>query len=214
MTDETQKTKLEIVPPTEEELDEDEREFRALRRDLPGVKGAGEAGLIAISVGRQPVPKNEFYRTHKDFRPTMPLVNIEAGMDRHFVAVMPHMIAPLAGIGITVVDHTLYLTVSPRGALRIIPVRGPNAEGEQNEWDRTKEMALIDGIDGWVRMYSDREGNCYKSFPAPNGRFGDPSWPDIKPAKINRLAFRDRGRLIDGPDHILVQKWAGRDRDK
>ena len=133
-------------------------------------------------------------------------------MDRHFIAVMPHMVEPLAGIGITVTDHTLYLIISPRGALRIIPVRGPNAEGEQNEYARTKEMALIDGIDGWVRMYTDREGGCYKSFPAPAGRFGDPNWPSIKPAKIIRLAFRDRGRLIDSPDHILVQKWAGRDR--
>jgi hypothetical protein len=211
MSDETAKPKLEIV--SAEELDEDEREFRALRRDVPAVKGAGEAGLLAISVGPQPTPKNEFYRTHPDFRPVIPMVNIEIGMDKRFIAVMPHMIAPLAGIGITVTDHTLYLIVSPRGGLRIIPVRGPNAEGEQNEWDRTKEMALVDGIDGWVRLYSDREGNCYKSFPAPAGRFGEPNLPDIKPAKIIRLAFRDRGYLIDGSEHILVQKWAGRDRD-
>ena len=38
MDDETPKPKLELVPPTEEELDEEEKEFRALRRDLPGVK--------------------------------------------------------------------------------------------------------------------------------------------------------------------------------
>jgi hypothetical protein len=132
-------------------------------------------------------------------------------MDRHFVAVMPNMVAPLAAIGITVADHTLYLIISPRGALRIIPVCGPNAEGEQNEYARTKEMALIDGMDGWVRMYTDREGNCYKSFPAPPNRFGDPNWPSIKHARITRLAFRDRGRLIDSPKHILVQKWAGND---
>ena len=60
----------------------------------------------------------------------MPLVDIEVGMDRHFVAVMPHMVEPLAAIGITVTDHMLYLIISPRGALRIIPIRGPNAEGE------------------------------------------------------------------------------------
>jgi hypothetical protein len=210
MSDEKQLPKLEVV--TNEELDADELEFRSLRRDVPGVKGASEAGLLAISVGKQPTPKNEFFRTHPDFRPIVPMVSVEAGMDRHFIAVMPHMIEPLAGIGISVTDHVLYLIISPRGALRIIPCRGPNAEGEQNEWDRTKEMALIDGIDGWVRMYSDREGNCYKSFPAPVGRFGDPNWPTIKPAKIMRLGFRDRGRLLDGPDHVLMQKWAGRDR--
>ena len=164
MTDEpTSKPKLEVVA----ELDEEEAEFRALRRDLPGVKGASAVGLLAISVGRQPTPKNEFYRTHTDFRPVVPLVNVEAGMDRHYIAVMPDMVEPLAGIGITVTDHTLYLTISPRGGLRIIPVSCPNAEGEKNEYARTKEMALIDGIDGWVRMYTDREGTAYKSFPAP-----------------------------------------------
>ena len=60
------------------------------------------------------------------------------------------------------------MTITPEGGLRIIPVRGPNLEGE-------------------------------------------PNWPDIKPAKIMRMAFRDKGRLIDSSEHILVQKWAGRD---
>jgi hypothetical protein len=211
MSDEpTNKPKLEIV--SNEELDAEEEEFRRLRRDLPGVRGAADVGLISVSVGKAPVPKNEFFRTHPDFRPVVPLVDIEVGMDKQYVAVAPEMVEPLAGLGITVTDHVLYLVISPRGALRIIPVRGPNQEGEQNEWHRTKEMALLDGIDGWVRIYSDREGNCYKSFPAPVGRFGDPAWPTIRPAKIFRLAFRDRGRLIDSTDHVLVQKWAGRDK--
>jgi len=211
MVDEVKKPKLEVV--SDEELDEEEREFRALRRDLPGVKGAAEVGMLTISVGRQPTPKNEFYRTHADFRPVVPLVNIEVGMDRHYIAVAPNMVEPLASIGITVTDHTLYLIVTPRGGLRIIPVRCPNAEGEQNEWDRSKEKALIDGIDEWVRMYVDKENNAYKSFPAPAGRFGEPNWPELKPAKLFRMAFRDKGRLIDNPEHVLVQKWAGRDRD-
>jgi hypothetical protein len=211
MSDETTKPKLEVV--SSEQLDEEEREFRALRRDLPGCKGAAEVGMISVSVGRQPTPKNEFFRTHKDFRPVVPLVDIEVGMDRHYIAVAPGMIEPLNGIGITVTDHVLYLIVTPRGGLRIIPVRGPNQDGEQNEYARTKEAALIDGMDGWVRMYVDKENSAYKSFPAPAGRYGDPNWPEIKPAKLFRMAFRDKGRLIDSPEHVLVQKWAGRDRD-
>jgi hypothetical protein len=209
-SDDPKKPDLKIV--SEEELDEEEREFRALRRDLPGVKGAADIGMLTISVGRQPTPKNIFFRTHKTFRPIVPLVNVEVGMDRHFVAVMPNMIEPLASIGITVTDHILYLTVTPEGGLRIIPVRGPNVEGEQNEWDRTKEIALIDAINGWFRMYTDKANNAYKSFAAPVGRYGEPNWPDIKEAKIMRMAFRDKGRLIDSGEHILVQKWAGRDR--
>jgi len=126
---------LKVV--SEEELDEEEKEFRALRRDVPGVKGAAEVGMLTISVGRQPTPKNTYYRTHLTFRPVMALVNIEVGMDKHFIAVMPNMIEPLAEMGITTADHTLYLTVTPEGGLRVIPVRGANVEGEQNEWDRT-----------------------------------------------------------------------------
>jgi hypothetical protein len=212
MSDETTKPDLKLVPPTEEQLDEDEREFRALRRDVPGVQGAADVGLLTISVGRQPTPKNEFYRTWREFRPVVPMVSVEAGLDRHYIAVAHHMVEPLASIGIAVTDHVLYLIVTPRGALRIIPICGPNAEGEMNEWARTKETALIDGFDAWVRMYVDRENGAYKSFPAPLGRFGEPRWPEIKPAKLFRMAFRDKGRLIDSIEHILVQKWAGRDR--
>ena len=50
-------------------------------------------------------------------------------------------------------------------------------------------------------------------FPAPAGRFGDPQWPDLKPAKIFKLAFRDKGRLVDSTEHPLFKKWAARDSD-
>jgi hypothetical protein len=212
MSDEPKKSEhIKLV--TDEELDEEEREFRVLRRDVPGVKSAADAGMLTVSVGKQPTPKNVFYRTHPTFRPVVPIVNVEVGMDHHFIAVMPDMVESLASMGITVTDHTLYLTVTEDGGLRIIPVRGPNIEGEQNEWDRTKEMALIAGIDSWHRMFSDRPNNAYKCFPAPVDRFGDPKWPDpFKPAKIMRMAFKDKGRLIDSSQHILVQKWAGRDK--
>ena len=195
-----------------EQLDEEEREFRALRRDLPGVKGASAAGIVAISVGKTP-QKNEFFRTHRDpdFRPIMPVVDVEVGMEKQFFVVTPDMVEPLSAIGITVTDHVLYLTVTARGALRIVPVRQANADGEQNEYARTKEIGLIQGMDEWVRLYTDQENRCYKVYAAPAGRYGEPQWPDLKPAKVFRLAFRDKGRLIDSPEHPLFKKWAARD---
>ena len=155
----------------DEQLDEDEKEFRALRRDLPGVKGASAAGIVAISVGKTP-QKNEFFRTCRDpdFRPIMPVVDVEVGMEKQFFVVTPDMIEPLSGIGITVNDHVLYLTVTARGALRIVPVRQANADGEQNEYARTKEIGLIQGMDEWVRLYTDQENHCYKVFAAPASR--------------------------------------------
>lgn len=197
---------------TPEELDEEEKEFRALRRDLPGVGGASAVGIVTIGVGDKP-GKNEFFRTHPDFRATVPLVDLEVGMEKHYFAVTEEMVEALGSIGITVSSHTLYLTVTSRGAVKIVPVRQANADGEQNEYARTKEIGLLQGRAEWVRLYTDRTNCCYRVYPAPAVRFADPVWPDLKHAKIFRLAFRDKGRLIDSSEHPLFQKWAARDRD-
>ena len=81
-----------------------------------------------------------------------------------------------------------------------------------NEYARTKEIGLLDAIKQWVRLFTDLENRTYKVFPAPAGRFAEPIWPELKHAKIFRLAFRDKGRLIDSTEHALFQKWAARDR--
>jgi len=112
-----------------------------LRRDLPGVKGASATGIVAISVGKTPA-KNEFFRTHGEFRPIIPIVDLEVGMERQFFAVTSDMVGNLHGIGISVTDHVLYLTITSRGAIRIVPVRQANADGEQNEYHRTKRSVL------------------------------------------------------------------------
>jgi hypothetical protein len=134
-------------------------------------------------------------------------------MERQFFAVTPDMVVALSGIGITVTDHVLYLTVTSRGGVRVVPVRQANSDGEQNEYARTKEIGLVQAIDEWVRLYTDMENHCYQVFPAPAGRFGDPLWPELKQAKIFKLAFRDKGRLVDSTEHPLFKKWAARDSD-
>jgi len=200
------------APELADALDAEEAEFRALRRDLPGVKGASGTGIITISVSKTP-GKNEFFRTHPTFRPIVPIVDLEVGMEKQYFAVTNEMVENLHAIGITVTDHVLYLTVTPRGAVRIVPVRQASGDMEQNEYARTKEIGLVQGIDEWVRLFTDQENRCYKVFPAPAGRFGVPQWLELKDAKIFRLAFRDKGRLVDSAEHPLFKKWAARDTD-
>jgi hypothetical protein len=197
---------------TPEELDADEAEFRAIRRDLPGVKGASAAGIVTISVNKKPF-RNEYFRTHPDFRPIVPIVDHEVGMEKHHFAVTADMIEPLKSIGITVSDHVLYLTVTPRGATRIIPVSQGNGDMEQDEASRTKEIGLVDGIAGWQRLYWDAENRAYKVHSAPASRFGEPQFPALKRSKIFRLAFKDKGRLLDSVEHSLFKQWAARDSD-
>ena len=105
----------------------------------------------------------------------------------------------------------LYLTITARGALSHRSCSPGKRDGEQNEYHRTKEIGLVQGIDEWVRLFTDEENRCYKVFPAPAGRFADPTWPDLKPARIFKLAFRDKGRLLDSVEHPLFKKWVARD---
>ena len=51
-------------------------------------------------------------------------------------------------------------------------------------------------------------------YPAPEGRFSEPQWPQLKEARIFKLAFRDKGRLIDSTEHTLFKKLAARDESK
>ena len=53
----------------------------------------------------------------------MPIVDLEVGMEKQFFAVTADMVEALNAIGITVTDHALYLTITSRGAIRIVPVR-------------------------------------------------------------------------------------------
>jgi hypothetical protein len=115
------------------------------------VKGASAVGVVTIAVGKTP-GKNEFFRTNKEFRPVVPMVDVEVGMEKHYFCLADNMIEPLAS------------------------------------------------------------NKCYQVFRAPKDRFDEPIWPDLKPAKIFRLAFKDKGRLIDSPQHPLFLRWAARDK--
>src|SRR5438876_985966 len=111
----TVETAANPVPQVDQEqLDAEEEEFRAMRRDLPGVKGASASGIVAISVGKAPA-KNEFFRTNADFRPIVAMVDLEVGMERQFFAV-------------TVAWWTGQSTCSPRNGQAVTPADLPLGE--------------------------------------------------------------------------------------
>ena len=90
-----------------------------------------------------------------------------------------------------------------------MPVRQANDDGEQNEYHRTKEIGLIQSMMSGCGCSPTRKTVATRSFLRRAGRFGEPQWPDLKPAKIFRLAFRDKGRLIDSVEHPLFQEVGG-----
>jgi hypothetical protein len=193
-----------VVSP--EDLDEDAAEFARLRRDLPNVEGAAAIGIVSITVAKGP-PKNEFFRTKKSFRPTIDIVVDQVGLDQKYYAVDRSMAEALQSIGIAFAPHRLYLILTTKNAFRIVPVRCPDADGNRNDYNSSKELALREAEDTWLRLYIDKENQTYRRYPAPKDRFPEPVWPQLTDAKIFRLAFRGRGCLIDTPDHPRFIDW-------
>jgi hypothetical protein len=193
--------------PSSEELDAEEREYQRLTRALPSVAGAAAAGIVVVGVGKTP-DKNEFFRTRKGFCPIADIVNVTAGMEQKFFVVDASMLAPLEAIGIRTAPHVLYLTITTHGVLKVVPVRCADEGGDRNDYAATKETALLEGIAGWVRMYTDTKAGNYRIFPAPPGRFPEPVWPELTAAKVFSLAFRARGCLIDSVEHPRFAAWA------
>jgi hypothetical protein len=70
---------------------------------------------------------------------------------------------------------------------------------------------MVQSVEEWLRIYTDNPNGCYRRYPAPVGRYGEPQFPDFSDAKIFRLGFRDKGRLLDSTEHVLFTMWTGRD---
>ena len=115
---------------TPEMLDADEAEFAKLRRDLPGVKGASAAGVVSIGVAKIP-GKNEFFRTHPEFRPTVPMVDIEVGMEKQYFAVDIDMTVALAHTTASATRYTRPALGCRPGRFRAVAARMPAIREER-----------------------------------------------------------------------------------
>jgi hypothetical protein len=210
--------RLKVVHPGDDEklaaeLDKDEEALREIRVDLPGYSTTTD-GVLVIAVGK--APKDEYFRVHPspDYcLPTYMVTHVQ-GFDTTWCVVTPGMVELLRSIKIFPALHRIYFITSEVDAWRLVPVRQARADGAQNIWNSTLEVALQRAKTEWVRLYNEQDQRSssegWKVFPADPGRFPDPVWPDMSMAKLIRLGFTDRGNNINGPDHPLVKKWSGR----
>ena len=134
----------------------------------------------------------------------------EVAKEQHHFVVAADMVERSIAIGITV-ERSRALPHGDDAAAPIAscPVRQANADGEQNEYHRTKEIGLVAGIDEWVRLFTDQREPLLQGLSRAGRALRRAQWPDLKPAKIFRLAFRDKGRLIDSRRARAVQEVGG-----
>jgi hypothetical protein len=102
---------------------------------------------------------------------------------------------------------TLYLAINRQAVPFLWPVKLPDPNGKHNEWNRSAAEAAERAISRWVRVASNMSLRAYETCEAI-GDIPEPIWPDLPFTEILKIAFRDR--LVDRPDHPLVQRLQGR----
>jgi hypothetical protein len=146
---------------------------------------------------------HDFFRVHPDpaFRLDVPVIELKE--DREVYLVASEMLAGLRG---SVKAKTLFTTISRQGVLRLWPVALPEADGRRNEWVRSALDGADHAMKRWIRLNSNRALGTYEIFEA-QGRLTEPEWPDLTFREMLKVAFRDR--IIDTPDHPVVQRLRG-----
>ena len=175
----------------------------ALRLDQSFADTVGVKKLLTTVPVRKP-NRQDFVRVHPDpaFRLT-PAATIEVKEDREVYLVTPSMAQALPGEFSTV---TLYLAINRQGVPFLWPVKLPGPDGKQLEWHRTAAIGAELAMTKWVRVASSMSLGAYEISEA-SGDHPDPVWPDYSFEEILRIAFRDR--IVDRPDHTLVQRLRG-----
>jgi hypothetical protein len=110
------------------------------------------------------------------------------------------------GIGGDIAPKTLFTALNRQGLLFIWPVNLSQADGRQNEWNRTNLEAAQSAMTKWVRMASNMSAGFYDVFEA-TGSFPEPEWPDISFTEILKIAFREQ--YIDTLDHSVLRSLRG-----
>jgi hypothetical protein len=166
--------------------------------DLVGVKK-----LLTTVPVRKP-NRQDFVRVHPGpaYRLT-PAAIIEVKEEREIYLVRPDMAPAVTGEYVTA---TLYTTISRQGTLFLWPVKLPSSDGRHNEWHRSATEAAERATTKWVRVTASMSLGAYEIFEA-RGAFSEPVWPDFSFEEILKIAFRER--LVDRPDHPLVQRLQG-----
>jgi hypothetical protein len=175
----------------------------ALRLDQSFTDAVCVKRLLTTVPVRKP-NRQEFVRVHADaaYRLT-PGAIIDLNEDREVYLVTPEMAAELPG-GFVVV--TLFVAINRQNVLFVWPVRLPAPDGKHNEWHRSAAEAAERAMQAWVRVTANMSLGAYEIAEAM-GKLGEPEWPQLTLDAILEIAFR--GRVVDRPDHPLVQRLRG-----
>jgi len=98
------------------------------------------------------------------------------------------------------------ITTSNTVFLLDVPDDSDDDKGFGKSWHDSARITVIEGRKGWIRVVSNRSAGGY-DIKYPEGKIGNPTWPDVTLQEILDIAFRDR--IIKDGDHKLIKDLRG-----
>jgi hypothetical protein len=175
----------------------------ALRLDPSYAESVGVRRLLTTVPARKP-NKQDFFRVHPDplYRLT-PAAIVELKDDHEIYLIAPTIAQQLPG---EFVPATLHTAINRQGVLFVWPLKLPNPDGKQNDWNRSATEAAEIAMNRWSRLKSNMSLGAYELFEA-TGDLSDPEWPELAFPEILKLAFRNY--YVDRTDHPLIKRLRG-----
>jgi hypothetical protein len=175
----------------------------ALRIDQSFLNVGAARRLLTTVPVRKP-NKQDFVRVNPDPDYSLTVGLIELKTDRETFLVVPEVSQELSQSEFFLA--TLYLTINRQKVLSIWPVKLPAGDGRINEWHASAAAAAERAMKKWVRLAANMSLEAYEISEAI-ANYGEPEWPNLKFMEILKIAFKDR--LIDSPDHVVIQQLRG-----
>jgi hypothetical protein len=191
---------LRVVTP--DAPDPDEALLAQLRLDPTQAQAAAKVPLtLAVTKPK----RHEFIRVHPHL--SLDVAAIEIKDDSAFYVVAPHLQQTLQAETSSFVLRPYILR---SGDVKLWPIRLGSADGKTNEWHRSAHAVAALAVKQWLRVTANTVQGIYEPFVALQ-QPKEPEWPEqLSLAAMMKLAFVDRDRLINSPDHHVLKSLQGR----
>ena len=141
-----------------------------------------------------------FFRTHPEYR--MDVMLLKYGETDELYVVTPAVFQEVSQLA---KPYRLALTVDTMGTPSIWPLAIPDPDRPM-AWHESAFEADQRAQENWMRIQANQSLGAYELYQA-TAELSEPVWPAEPWSKLVSIAFKQK--LIDSPDHIVLQKLRG-----
>jgi hypothetical protein len=175
-----------------------------LRYDPSVMENAGVQKLLTTVPVKKPKAQT-YFRTRPDeaYRLNVALLELEEDGDNYLV--MPSVLQVLPEhLAALIRETTLFTCMTRQGTLFLWPVKAVPAN--RADWAISAREGAFHAMKAWTRIAWKRDLGAYEIFPA-EGKYPDPTWPDLPFQELLRIAFRDR--IVTDVTHPVIDTLRG-----